>query len=58
VVDDNLVAAIGSERGLNRLGNRPAGIDVANDCSIFGVVAGVGWLALCTVVMAGPLEAY
>lgn len=56
VVDDDLVAAIGPERGLNGLGNGPAGVDVANDCSIFGVVAVVGWLAVYTVVVAGLLE--
>ena len=40
----DLVAAIGTEGGLDGLGNGSAGIDVADDSSIFGVVAGAGWL--------------
>jgi hypothetical protein len=48
VVYDDLVAAIGSERRLNGLGNGAAGVDVANNSSIFGVVAVAGWLAVCT----------
>lgn len=46
MVYDDLVAAIGSEGGLNGLGNRSACVNVADDCSIFGVVAVVGWLAV------------
>jgi hypothetical protein len=42
VVDDDLVATVGTQRGLYRLGNRPAGIDVANDGAILSVVAVVG----------------
>jgi hypothetical protein len=42
VVYDDLVAAIGSERGLYGLGNGTASVDVANNSSIFGVVAVVG----------------
>ena len=53
MIDDDLVATIGPERGLNGLSNCPAGVDVANDGSIFGVVAVVGWLAVYTVLMAG-----
>jgi hypothetical protein len=48
VVYDNLIAAIGSERGLNGLGNGTASVDVANNSAIFSVVAVVGWLAVCT----------
>jgi hypothetical protein len=48
VVYDNLVTAIGSQRGLNGLGNGTAGVDVANNSAIFSVVAVVGWLAVRT----------
>ena len=47
VVYDDLVAAVGSERGLNGLGNSPAGIDVENNSAILSVVAVVGWLVEC-----------
>jgi len=39
VVDDDLVAAVGTERGLHRRRDRPAGVDVAKDGAIFRVVA-------------------
>ncbi len=39
VVDDDLVAAVGAERGLDGLGDGSAGVDVAKDGAIFGVVA-------------------
>lgn len=39
MVYDNLVAAIGTERGLDGRGDGTAGIDVANDGAIFRVVA-------------------
>jgi len=38
VVDDDLVAAVGTERRLDGLGNGLAGLDVADDGSIFGIV--------------------
>jgi len=47
VIYDDLVAAVGSERGLNGLGNSPAGIDVANNSAILSVVAVAGWLVEC-----------
>lgn len=65
MIYDNLVAAIGSEGGLNSLGNSAASVNVANDCSIFGVVAVVGWLAgdirqvrgiQCAVLLVALLE--
>jgi hypothetical protein len=40
VVDDDLVATVGTERGLDGRGDGPAGIDVAQDGAIFRVVAG------------------
>jgi hypothetical protein len=40
VVDDNLVATVGTQRGLHGLGDGAAGIDVAKDGAILGVVAG------------------
>jgi hypothetical protein len=40
VVDDELVAAIGSERGLHGRGDGAAGVDIADYCAVFGVVAG------------------
>ena len=48
VVDDDLVASVWTERGLDGLGNGAAGIDVAEDSSIFGIVTaqvsvGVFW---------------
>lgn len=43
VVDDDLVAAVGAERGLDGLRNGSAGIDVAEDGAIFGVVAVKKW---------------
>lgn len=46
VVYDDLVAAVGSERSLNGLGNSPAGIDVANNSAILSVVAVAGWLVV------------
>lgn len=39
VVDDDFVAAVGTQRGLDGLGNGLAGFDVADDGSIFGIVA-------------------
>lgn len=39
VVDDDLVAAVWPEGGLDCRGDCAAGIDVAEDGSIFGVVA-------------------
>ncbi len=39
VVDDDLVAAVGAERGLHGLGDGPARFDVAEDGAIFGLVA-------------------
>ena len=39
VVDDDLVAAVGAEGGLYRLGDGAAGFDVAEDGTIFGLVA-------------------
>jgi hypothetical protein len=52
VVYDDLVAAIGSERGLNSLGNRAAGVDVANNSAILCVVAVVGVVS-CTYCDGG-----
>lgn len=46
MIYDNLVATIGSERRLNGLGDCAAGVDVANNSSIFGVVAVVRWLVV------------
>jgi hypothetical protein len=46
MVDDNLVATVGAERGLHGLGNIAACLDVANDGTILGVVAG-GWFSMC-----------
>lgn len=40
MVDDNLVAAIGAQRGLDRRRDGPACVDIAQDGAIFGVVAG------------------
>ena len=40
MVDNNLVAAVGAERGLHSLGDGLAGFDVADDGAIFSVVAG------------------
>lgn len=40
VVDDDFVAAVGAERGLDGRGDGAAGVDVAVDGAIFGVVAG------------------
>jgi len=51
VVDDNFVATIGTERCLNSLGDGSACIDVANDCSIFCVVAGGKILAVTSRVI-------
>lgn len=39
MVDDDFVAAVGAERGLNGRRDGAAGVDVAVDGSIFGVVA-------------------
>jgi hypothetical protein len=39
MVDNDLVAAIGTERGLDGRGNGPAGVDVAEYGTIFRVVA-------------------
>lgn len=39
MVDNDLVAAIGAERGLDGGRNCPAGVDVAEDGTIFRVVA-------------------
>lgn len=44
VVYDNLVAAIGTEGRLDCLRDRPASVDVADNSSIFCIVAGGGWL--------------
>jgi len=41
VVDYDLIAAVGSQGSLNSLGDRAAGIDVADYGAIFGVVATV-----------------
>ena len=38
VVDDDLVAAVGTERCLDGLGDGLAGLDIADDGSIFGIV--------------------
>lgn len=38
MVDDDLVAAVGTERRLDGLGDGLAGLDVANDGSIFSIV--------------------
>jgi hypothetical protein len=40
MVDDDLVAAVGTERGLDGRGDGAAGIDVSEDGAIFGIVAG------------------
>ena len=40
VVDDDLVAAIGSQGCLDGASDRSARVDVAQDSAIFGVVAG------------------
>lgn len=39
MVDDNLVPAIGAERGLHGGGYGAAGVDVAQDGAIFGIIA-------------------
>jgi hypothetical protein len=39
VVDDDLVAAIGSERCLYGRGDGSAGVDVADDGAIFSIIA-------------------
>ena len=39
MVDDNFVAAIGAKRGLYSLRDGTACFDVANDGTIFGLVA-------------------
>jgi hypothetical protein len=39
MVDNDLVAAIGTERGLYGGSDRSTGIDITNDSTIFGVVA-------------------
>lgn len=39
MVDDQLIPAIGPQRGLDGAGDGPAGVDVAQDGAIFGVVA-------------------
>jgi hypothetical protein len=38
VVDDDLIAAVGTERCLDGLGDRLAGLDIANDGAIFSIV--------------------
>jgi hypothetical protein len=48
VVYNDLVAAVRAQRGLHRLGNCAASVDVAYDGAIFGVVAVVGWLGMFT----------
>lgn len=40
VVDDNFVAAEGAKGGLYRRGDGAAGVDVAEDGAILGVIAG------------------
>jgi hypothetical protein len=47
VVDDELVAAIGAERGLHGRGDGAAGVDVADYCAVFGVVAGIVLATAC-----------
>lgn len=44
VVDDDLVAAVGSQGGLHGLRDSLAGFDVTDNGSIFGVVAG-NWVS-------------
>ena len=39
MVDDEFVAPVRPERGLHRAGDGSAGVDVAQYCAIFGVVA-------------------
>lgn len=39
VVDDDFVAAVGAEGALDCLGYGAAGVDVAQDGAVFGVVA-------------------
>lgn len=46
MIYDDLVAPVRPEGGLNGLSDGAAGIDIANNSSIFGVVAVVGWLAV------------
>ena len=53
VVDDDLVASKGTQRGLDSLGNRPAGIDVANDGAILSVVAVRGVVSSVNLSMVG-----
>lgn len=53
MVYNNLVATVGPEGRLDGLGNGSAGINVADDSSIFSVVAVVGWLAVYTEQMRG-----
>jgi hypothetical protein len=58
VINHDFVTTIGPKRGLDGLGNRPACVNVADNGSIFSVVAVVGWLAIYAVhggVMAGLL---
>ena len=40
MVDDELVAAVGPEGGLDRLADGSAGVDVADDGAVLGIVAG------------------
>jgi len=56
VVDDEFVSAVGTQGGLNCAGDCAAGIDVAEDGAIFGVVAAclLVW-SLCSMALAGSL---
>jgi hypothetical protein len=62
MVHDDLVATVRAQRGLYRRGNGAAGIDIAEDGAIFGVVAigtqsgyelreGPGWQHLLLVAL-------
>ncbi len=53
VVDDDLVAAIGSEGGLDSGSDRSARVYVAQDSAIFGVVAGSYQYGPCLVSLMG-----
>lgn len=49
MVDDNLVAAIRTKRRLDGLGDSLAGLDVADNGTIFSVVAAIIFIALAEI---------
>ena len=58
MIYDNLITAIGTQRGLNGLCDRAASVDVANDCSIFGIIAVVGVVSYVVCLEISFEEAY